>query len=37
MTIREYIRTLRQATAGEVITAIALVFGGAFMIAMAGG
>ena len=35
--IRDIIKALRQATAGETIAAFALVFGGAFMIAMAGG
>lgn len=37
MTIRELLAVLRQVTAGEIIMATVLVFGGAFMIAMAGG
>ena len=35
--IRDLIKALRHATAGETIAAFALVFGGAFIIALAGG
>lgn len=37
MTIHEYIAAVCQATPGEAVFAIALIFGGAFMIAMAVG
>ena len=35
--IRDIITALRHATAGEAIAAFALVFGGAFIISLAGG